>query len=77
MCAAAAAPFPDKAATPGEHLRNIFYRMGLNDQEIVALSGALHNPVVRLTRTVMCGLFSAQWAYEMKIRTAASSTAPQ
>jgi cytochrome c peroxidase len=23
-----------------DHLRNIFYRMGFNDQEIVALSGA-------------------------------------
>jgi len=37
---AAAGPFPDKAATPQEHLRNVFYRMGFNDQEIVALSGA-------------------------------------
>ncbi|GMH46087.1 hypothetical protein BSKO_14051 [Bryopsis sp. KO-2023] len=36
----AAAPFPDKAPTPGDHLRKVFYRMGLNDQEIVALSGA-------------------------------------
>eukprot|EP00898_Chlorokybus_atmophyticus_P001384 jgi/Chlat1/2246/Chrsp17S02562 len=25
---------------PAEHLRNVFYRMGLNDQDIVALSGA-------------------------------------
>lgn len=25
---------------PAEHLRNVFYRMGLNDKEIVALSGA-------------------------------------
>lgn len=36
----AAAPFPDKAPTPAAHLRNIFYRMGLDDKEIVALSGA-------------------------------------
>lgn len=36
----AAPPFPAGEATPGEHLRNVFYRMGLNDQEIVALSGA-------------------------------------
>lgn len=36
---AAAAPFPD-ADTPAGHLRNVFYRMGFNDQEIVALSGA-------------------------------------
>lgn len=36
----AAPPFADKAKTPGEHLKNVFYRMGLNDQEIVALSGA-------------------------------------
>ncbi|CAI5528950.1 unnamed protein product [Closterium sp. Naga37s-1] len=26
--------------SPAEHLRKVFYRMGLNDQEIVALSGA-------------------------------------
>ncbi|MQL84886.1 hypothetical protein Taro_017403 [Colocasia esculenta] len=26
--------------SPADHLRNVFYRMGLNDQEIVALSGA-------------------------------------
>ncbi|KAJ0025908.1 hypothetical protein Pint_08147 [Pistacia integerrima] len=26
--------------SPAEHLRNVFYRMGLNDKEIVALSGA-------------------------------------
>jgi cytochrome c peroxidase len=30
---------PDAAQGP-DHLRNIFYRMGFNDQEIVALSGA-------------------------------------
>lgn len=34
------APFHDKAASPQAHLRNIFHRMGFNDQEIVALSGA-------------------------------------
>ncbi len=38
--AAAAEPFPDKAPTPGQHLKNVFYRMGLGDMEIVALSGA-------------------------------------
>ncbi|KAK4572788.1 hypothetical protein RGQ29_030992 [Quercus rubra] len=26
--------------SPADHLRNVFYRMGLNDKEIVALSGA-------------------------------------
>jgi L-ascorbate peroxidase len=26
--------------TPNGHLRKVFYRMGLNDEEIVALSGA-------------------------------------
>ncbi|KAG0627511.1 hypothetical protein M758_2G206900 [Ceratodon purpureus] len=26
--------------SPADHLRNVFYRMGLNDQDIVALSGA-------------------------------------
>ncbi len=30
---------PDAAKGP-PHLRDIFYRMGFNDQEIVALSGA-------------------------------------
>lgn len=38
--AAAAGPFPDNAPTPGQHLKNVFYRMGLGDMEIVALSGA-------------------------------------
>jgi hypothetical protein len=33
------APFPDSDG-PAGHLRNVFYRMGFNDQEIVALSGA-------------------------------------
>ncbi|KAL3138499.1 putative L-ascorbate peroxidase 7, chloroplastic [Trebouxia sp. C0010 RCD-2024] len=33
-------PFPGGVTEPGDHLRKIFYRMGLNDQEIVALSGA-------------------------------------
>ena len=33
------APFP-KDDTPGAHLRAVFGRMGFNDQEIVALSGA-------------------------------------
>eukprot|EP00879_Flechtneria_rotunda_P027551 GHRR01029519.1.p1 GENE.GHRR01029519.1~~GHRR01029519.1.p1 ORF type:complete len:283 (+),score=64.56 GHRR01029519.1:131-979(+) len=37
---AAGHPFPDGSSGPGEHLRRIFYRMGFNDQEIVALSGA-------------------------------------
>lgn len=36
---AAAHPFPDGSNKPADHLRRIFYRMGLNDQEIVALSG--------------------------------------
>eukprot|EP00240_Pyramimonas_obovata_P012984 CAMPEP_0118921836 /NCGR_PEP_ID=MMETSP1169-20130426/989_1 /TAXON_ID=36882 /ORGANISM="Pyramimonas obovata, Strain CCMP722" /LENGTH=228 /DNA_ID=CAMNT_0006862627 /DNA_START=57 /DNA_END=739 /DNA_ORIENTATION=+ len=36
----AAAPFGDGAADASAHLRNVFYRMGMNDQEIVALSGA-------------------------------------
>mmetsp|Transcript_8564 Transcript_8564/g.22093 ORF Transcript_8564/g.22093 Transcript_8564/m.22093 type:complete len:186 (+) Transcript_8564:294-851(+) len=45
-----AAPFHDadgkhpekesKNQTPDHHLRRVFYRMGLNDEEIVALSGA-------------------------------------
>ena len=37
---AAAAPFPKERATPQEHLRDVFYRMGFDDKEIVALSGA-------------------------------------
>lgn len=32
-------PFADGSASPAEHLRRVFYRMGLNDQDIVALSG--------------------------------------
>lgn len=37
---AAAAPFPDKSPSPADHLRRVFYRMGLEDKDIVALSGA-------------------------------------
>lgn len=39
---AAVAPFPktDPPESAAQHLRNIFHRMGFNDQEIVALSGA-------------------------------------
>jgi len=37
---AAAAPFEDGAPDAASHLRNVFYRMGFDDQEIVALSGA-------------------------------------
>ncbi len=33
-------PYPDGAPDAATHLRNVFYRMGLTDQEIVALSGA-------------------------------------
>jgi L-ascorbate peroxidase len=37
--AAGSNPFPG-AADPQTHLRNIFHRMGFDDAEIVALSGA-------------------------------------
>ena len=37
-------PFPGGVTMPGDHLRNVFYRMGLNDQEIVALSGWYTQP---------------------------------
>ena len=33
-------PYPDGAPDAATHLRNVFYRMGLTDQEIVVLSGA-------------------------------------
>lgn len=36
----AAAPFPAAAPDAAQHLRDVFHRMGFNDQEIVALSGA-------------------------------------
>ncbi len=38
--AAAAHPFPDGSGSPAEHLRRVFYRMGLDDKDIVVLSGA-------------------------------------
>jgi len=40
LLAAAGAPYHDGSGSAGDHLRRIFYRMGMNDQEIVALSGA-------------------------------------
>jgi|AntAceMinimDraft_11_1070367.scaffolds.fasta_scaffold321370_1 L-ascorbate peroxidase len=33
-------PFEDKSPDAATHLRRVFHRMGFNDQEIVALSGA-------------------------------------
>jgi len=36
----AMAPFGDGAVNAAVHIRNVFYRMGLSDQDIVALSGA-------------------------------------
>ncbi|KAI8477043.1 MAG: ascorbate peroxidase [Monoraphidium minutum] len=33
-------PFADGSKSPGEHLKKIFYRMGLDDKDIVVLSGA-------------------------------------
>lgn len=36
----AMAPFGDGSPDPATHLRNVFYRMGLDDEAIVALSGA-------------------------------------
>ena len=38
--AAGGAPWPNGAPGAGEHLRDVFYRQGFNDREIVALSGA-------------------------------------
>lgn len=40
LAAAAGAPYHDGSSAAGDHLRRIFYRMGMTDQEIVALSGA-------------------------------------
>ena len=34
---AAKAPFPREATNPQQHLRDTFYRMGLDDRDIVAL----------------------------------------
>ncbi len=36
--------FPDGTKQPGDHLRKVFYRMGFNDQDIVALSGMSSQP---------------------------------
>lgn len=44
---AGGAPWPAPAKGPGDHLRHVFYRMGFNDQEIVALSGARQPPTLR------------------------------
>lgn len=35
----ASAPFPDCALSPGLHVRNVFFRLGLNNAETVALMG--------------------------------------
>jgi L-ascorbate peroxidase len=36
----ATGPYPDGAAVPSVHIRNVFYRMGFDNKEIVALCGA-------------------------------------
>ena len=42
MCSAAGwPPYPDGSPKAGDHLRKILYRMGFNDEKIVALSGGL------------------------------------
>ncbi len=33
-------PYPDGAAVPSVHIRNVFYRMGFDNKEVVALCGA-------------------------------------
>ena len=33
-------PYPDSAPVPGTHIRNVFYRLGFSNREIVALCGA-------------------------------------
>ena len=40
LCVGGGGPYPDGAPDAAAHLRNVFYRMGLSDQEIVVLSGA-------------------------------------
>ena len=50
-------PFPDDEG-PGAHLRTVFYRMGFNDQEIVALSGAHTLGRAYKDRSGVCGVLS-------------------
>lgn len=54
---AGGAPWPAPAKGPGDHLRQVFYRMGFSDQEIVALSGARSGGAAV---TVRCGVVSRQ-----------------
>lgn len=60
----AAAPFGCGASDPGTHLRNIFYRMGFDDEGIVALSGAhtLGRAFKERSGTVQCGYGDAKAA---------------
>ena len=54
--AAGEGPFPDGAERPGDHLRKVFYRMGFNDQEIVALSGGPSGSMIYFVKWVECAL---------------------
>jgi hypothetical protein len=54
----AQAPFPDGAPTAAVHIRNVFYRLGFNDQEAVALCGAHTLGRAFNDRTGVCPFFS-------------------
>ena len=54
---AGGAPWPAPAKGPGDHLRQVFYRMGFSDQEIVALSGA--RPPSAAVTSMRCGVCRA------------------
>lgn len=53
-CAAGGAPWPNGEPGPGDHLRKVFYRMGLDDKEIVALSGKLNCTSFHLQQSQAC-----------------------
>lgn len=50
---------PD-ASQGSDHLRNIFYRMGFNDQEIVALTGAHNLGRAHRENSVCCPLSTVE-----------------
>lgn len=63
---AGASPWPKGAGSAAQHLRDIFYRMGLEDKDIVALSGAHTLGRAHKSRSGLCHKESTKYTENAK-----------